>query len=188
MAPLAEIVRALYGVWRILHFDRGALAFFDLSVGGAIRSFTAAAIIAPFYAVLTALRFELVATGTSAGRYVLVQAIAYVLSWVFYPVVIEALTRQLSCRDRFPAYLCVYNWTMVLQNGLVIVLALLNQLGLLPVALAGLLGFGVLVLTGALLWFIARVVLAVPPLTAFGFIVLDFLISILITTAADAVL
>ncbi len=186
MAPLIEIARALFGVWRIVHLDRRALGFFDLSAEGALRSFTAAALVAPLFAILTALRFDGTATAASPGRYTLVEAISYVIAWTLYPAIMESLTRSIGCRARFPAYLCVYNWTMVLQNTLVMVLALLGNLRLLPVDVVVILGFAVLAFTVGLLWFIARLTLGVPSLTAVGFVFLDLLISILISSTADA--
>lgn len=188
MAPFAEIVRALFGVWRLVHLDRRAFAFFDLTVEGAFRSFTAALIVAPFVAVLAALRFEGAAGGVSPGRYVLIEVIAYVISWTLYPLIAERLTRAAGCRARYPAYLCVYNWAMVLQNTLVISVALLDALQILPANLLALLGLAALALTAVLLWFIARVALGVPPLTAIGFVVLDILISILVNGTADALM
>jgi hypothetical protein len=188
MASLLEILRALYGVWRLAHLDRRAFACFDLSAEGALRSFTAAAIVAPFYAVLTALRFDDLTGIVTPGHYVFVEAITYVISWVLYPVIVEALTRAVGCRDRFPAYLCVYNWTMILQNGIVIGLAMLGQLEIFSGDVLGFLGLVTLALTAGLLWYLARTALGVPPSTAVGFVILDILISVLVNGIADALL
>ncbi|MCU0838400.1 MAG: hypothetical protein MUE49_06725 [Rhodospirillales bacterium] len=182
---MIEIARALFGVWRIVHFDRRALGFFDLSTAGALRSFTAAVLVAPIFATLTALRFDSTATTASPGRYTLVEAISYVIAWTMYPVIMESLTRSLGCRARFPAYLCVYNWTMVLQNTVVMVLALLGTLRLLPADAVAILGFAVLAITAGLLWFIARLTLGVPSWTAVGFVFLDLLVSVLISSTSD---
>lgn len=188
MASLVEIARALYGVWRVLRFDRSAFGFFDLSPAGALRSFTAAAVVAPLYAMLMALRYEVAAGDASPGRYLLVQAIAYVIAWTLYPVLVESLSWFLGCRPRFPGYLCVYNWMMVLQNGVIITLAVLGDIRLLPDPILGLLGFFALVLTAGYLWYLARALLAVSGLTAAGLVVLDIVISVLINGTAEGLM
>ena len=76
-------------------------------------------------------------------RFSLVEGIAYVLSWVAYPVVVEWLTRRLGCRERFEGYLAAYNWSMVLQNAAVFPVAMLTGLDLLPPQVGQLLWFGV---------------------------------------------
>ena len=52
MPSLAEVARAIYGAWRLMLFDADGMTFFDLSTGGFWRSFFAAVVVAPLYAVL----------------------------------------------------------------------------------------------------------------------------------------
>jgi hypothetical protein len=117
-------------------------------------------------------------------RFGIVEGIAYVLSWVAYPVLVEWLTRLLGCRERFEAYLVAYNWSMVLQNAVVFPITMLAGLGVLPPQVAQLLWFGLFLLILLYVGFIARAALEVAPATAAGLVLLDVLLSALIDGVA----
>ena len=130
MLNTRELAASVYGAYRLARLDPNGLRFFDASPAGARRSFYAAAIVAPFYALMLAVGAPEPASDTL--RFSLVEGIAYVLSWVAYPVIVEWLTRLLGCRERFESYLAAYNWSVVLQNAAVFPVAMLTGLGLLP--------------------------------------------------------
>ena len=184
MLTTREVVLSLYGAWRLAERDPGGLAFFDSTTAGARRSFFAAAMVAPLYALMVVADLP-VDAGAAPLRFALVQVIAYVTSWVAYPVVVEALSRAMGCREHFESYLTAYNWSMVLQNAVVLPLAILTSLDVLPPQLAQILRLAVFVLVLAYLGFIARVGLRVSPLTALGLVVMDVLLSALIDGIAS---
>lgn len=186
MPGFAEIAGALYGVWRLLHGDARAAVYFNTSVEGAWRSFFAAVLVAPLYAMLVALRYADVAAAVTPLRYVTVETIAYVTSWVFYPVVVEALSRRMGCRQRFPAYLCIYNWSMLVQNGAIIILAILGTFNVITGQIGDLIGVIVFAVLTVFLWFIARVGLGVSGMTAGGMVLLDILLSVLVSGTAQS--
>jgi hypothetical protein len=183
MLTIRELVASLYGTYRLARFDPQGLGFFDSSPAGARRSFFAAAIVAPFYALM-------LAAGPAGGgdvdpvRFGIVEGIAYVLSWVAYPVLVEWLTRVLGRRERFEAYLAAYNWSMVLQNAVVFPITMLVGLGVLPLQVGQLLWFGVFLLVLLYVGFIVRAALEVTPVTAAGLVLLDVLLSALIDGVA----
>jgi hypothetical protein len=179
MLTTRELVASLYGAYRLARFDPRGLGFFDSSPAGARRSFFAAGIVAPFYTLM------LVVGRPDGGdvdllRFGVVEGIAYVLSWVAYPVMVEWLTRLLGCRERFKAYLVAYNWSMVLQNAVVFPITMLAGLGVLPLQVGQVLWFGVFLLILLYVGFIARAALEVTPATAAGLVLLDVLLSALI--------
>ena len=183
MPSTRDVITSLYGAWRLAHLDRGGLAFFDSSPSGVRRSFFAAALVAPFFALM------LTAGAPEAGRahsirYAVVEAIAYVVTWTAYPVLIEWLSRFLGCRERFERYLVAYNWSMVLQNAAVLPIGILAGLGVLPHELAQLMWLIVFVLVLAYLSFVARAGLEVSAVTAAGLVVVDVLLSALIDGVA----
>jgi len=65
--PASEVARSLYAVWRLLNWDSGAIRYFDGTRGAAIRSFWAAAIGAPLYAVIAAVSYGPSATYSMAS-------------------------------------------------------------------------------------------------------------------------
>jgi hypothetical protein len=182
---LREIVSSLYGSWRLAHFDGAGMAYFDRSVDGFWRSFFAALLIAPLYAVMLGLRYSAAGEPGDPMHYGLIEAISYLISWFSYPVVMHALTALLDCRDRFVGYMVAYNWSLVLQNGLLVPIAMLNALQVISPNAASVLWLIAIVMVLAYLWFIARAGLAVPPLTAVGIVSIDVLLSLLISGLTD---
>lgn len=178
MSVAREILLALGGAWRLAHFDPRGLAYLDLSVAGARRSFLAALLVLPLHALSLHVRFPGEDPGGPLSRFLLAEAVAYVVSWTLYPVIVEALSGRLGCRHRFPAYLAAYNWSMVIQNLIFVPLTTLIASGALPPELGQVLWLAALVFTIAYVLFIARITLAVPAFTAAGLVILDLALSV----------
>lgn len=172
-----EMIMALGGAWRLAHFDPRGLLHFELSAAGARRSFLAALFVLPLYAMSLYVRYPEEDPGGPLGRFLLAEAVAYVVSWTLYPVIVEALSARLGCQHRFPAYLTAYNWSMVIQNMIFVPLTVLVALGALPMELGQVLWLAAMVFTIAYVLFIARITLAVPAFTAAGLVILDIALS-----------
>jgi hypothetical protein len=181
MPSIREVILSLYGVWRLASLDRKGLDCLDASAAGAARSFWAAVLIAPFYAVMVA-----AGGGAHTGgiRFVLAESIAYVVTWTAYPVAVEWLSGRLGCRDRFEGYLAAYNWSMVLQNALALPIGILARLGVLPPDVAQALWLLVFTLIVGYVFFIARAALGVGAMTAAGLVMLDVMLSAFIDVVA----
>lgn len=178
-----EAIVSLYGAWRLARLDPGGFELFDRTDAGALRSFAAAVPVLPMYALVTALLPS--ARPVDGGwRWLSVQAIAYVLSWVAYPAVAEHLTRLIGCRQRFAGYLSAYNWSMVLQNAALLPLTVLTALDILPTDVMQLLWLAAIMAIMGWMWFIARTALAIGGLAAAGLVVVDELLSMLIDSIA----
>lgn len=179
-----EAIVSLYGAWRLARLDAQGIDLFDKTPAGAMRSFWAAVLVAPMYAAVTTMlpRARPDAGGGLHGM--LVETIAYVVSWVAYPVVAEQLTRSMGCRERFEGYLSAYNWSMVLQNAALLPLAGLTALAVLPADFMQILWMVATVAIMGYVWFIARTALEVGAFTAAGLVLLDELLSMLIDSIA----
>ncbi len=186
MPTLHEIVTSIYGAYRLARLDPNGMSFFDTSVGGIWRSFFAAVLIAPFYAVLLAVRFPFEGGDVDPSRFALAEGVAYVISWVAYPVVMASLTQIMGCLERFPAYLVAYNWSMVLQNALFLPIGLLGATGAISADAASFLWLVALVAILVYIWFIARTALKLPPFTCAAIVMLDIALSFLISATADS--
>lgn len=110
-----EARRSVRGSIRVLRFDPDALEAFNLTLEGYWRSFYAALILLPLYLVylLTLPMPE----GVGAGRYWLIEAIAYPLVWTLWPLISFYVCRSAGVPDRYTAYITVYNWAQVLLLG-----------------------------------------------------------------------
>jgi hypothetical protein len=185
MPTLQETVMSIYGAYRLARLDAAGMSYLDTSVAGFWRSFFAAVIIAPFYGILLTIRFTMIAADADPTRFVLTECIAYVVSWTAYPLVMASLTRTLGCWDRFPGYIVAYNWSMVLQITLVLVVALISIAGVVPQEVGPFLSLATYVAILGYIWFIARAALAVPALTAAGIVAIDIALSYFIDLFAD---
>lgn len=177
---LNEAAASLTGAWRLAHFDAGGMGYFNTTREGVWRSFWAAAIVAPLYALLLSAAFPLLDPAPNGLRFILVEAEGYVLSWVAYPLVIAWLTQQIGCWKRFPAYLVAYNWAMVLANGVTIPINIARITEIVPADAGGFLWLVGVSAVFAYLWFIARTALAVSVMAATGIVFLDLALSLLI--------
>lgn len=182
---LREIVTSLFGSWRLAHFDRTGMAYFDKTVEGFWRSFFAAILVAPLFAVMLGLRYSAEGALADPVHYGILEAMSYLVGWFAYPVVILALSESLDCRDRFIGYMVAYNWAMVLQNAVLVPLGILNALRVFSPDIATLVWLVAVGLIAAYLWFIARAGLGVAPLTAFGIVAIDILLSLVISAVTD---
>jgi hypothetical protein len=182
-----EVVYGLFGAWRLALRDPQGMSYFNRSVTGFWHSFFAAVLVAPGYVVLVAL--DLVDQTLDAGwlRVLLVEAIAYVITWTAYPLVMHAITQAFDLLPRFIGYIVAYNWAKVIQMAALLPIALLGASGFLG-------GFGdllVLIATIVLLlydWYIARVSLEIPGIAAAGIVGIDLVLGVVILGIAEGMI
>lgn len=188
MAPLSEIIRSLYGALHLARGDTSGMAFFNATEQGFWRSFTAALLIAPLFALLLTIRYHVNEAGVSLLRFTAIETIAYVVSWVAFPLLLYHLTDILGTGHRFVRYIVAYNWASVLQNLLYLPFALLVEAHL--VQGAGSTFFGIILLGLVLLytWFVTRTALEVTNLLAAGLVMIDLVLSIFINTITQGML
>jgi hypothetical protein len=160
------------------------MEFFDKSVEGFWRSFYAAVLIAPLYVLLMATRYQIGGVEVSVLRFISVEAIAYVTSWVAYPLVVAYLAPMIDRDERYIGYIVAYNWASVLQNAVCLPIAIAIGLGIVPQGFSTMLGIGCFVLVSLYIWYITRIALDVPGGTAAGFVVLEIVLTVIISAYA----
>ena len=62
-----EIAYAFYGAWRLAHLDASGLKYFDTSLDGFWKSFFAAVLVAPAYALIVVTEITGPGVGETAG-------------------------------------------------------------------------------------------------------------------------
>jgi hypothetical protein len=180
MSTPSETLRALYGTWRLAHGDAKALGFFNFSIDGFWRSFLAAAIVFPAFALLRWNDIFDAPDDFPATRYMLVETIAYVLKWVAFPLIMFHIVPMLGRAERYIAFITVYNWASVLQMAVYLAALLLGVL--FPSLGAG--GFVFIAVIATLVYgiYIAKLTLSVSVATASTIVLADFLLSLVITS------
>ncbi len=187
-AAPGEMARALYGAYRLALLAPAGMGFFRNTPGAFWRSFRAALLIAPFYVVLLSMRYAVGEVTTPFGRFMVIEAIAYVIAWVAFPVMMDGLATLMDRRQHYIRCIVAYNWAAVLQNMLYLPLAMLSVSGVLPPGSGGFLGFVILLAVMGYTWFVIRTALDIPGSRAFALVGIDFALSLLINGYAEKLL
>jgi hypothetical protein len=200
MPDREEILHSLIGAWRLARLDPRGMNEFNISIDGFWRSFFAAVLVAPGYAILIAYRFGQVDGGgpdpapstlafegdASIGWIMLVQTASYLLSWAAFPLIAAVVTWALDLGRNYVALIVAANWAAVIQIGAFLAAILLGAV--FPGGLASAL---VTIATIAILfyqWFVTRTALQTTAGIAFALVLADLLVNTAINLTADGML
>jgi hypothetical protein len=185
MIDAARFAQVLRGLRLILVLEPGGLSFFEKSYAGFVRSFTPALIIAPLQAVHIAALYLAASPRPGLTSTIIVESLAYMLSWTLFPFVMMYITRSMGKADKFFAYIVPYNWLQLLVGLIALPLTLLVDVRFLGNDGAVFFNFmllGFFVVYGA---FLAHAALEVAPWTAFGIVAMDILLSLVSSEIID---
>jgi hypothetical protein len=190
-----EIVRSVYGVWRLARADPGGMAYFDATEEGFWRSFRVAILVAPAYALLVLLDYALpppnpdaVPVVVSGTRVVAVELIAYAIGWMAFPLAAHYLAMALARERDYVGYIVAYNWSAVLGIGVMLPIEAIDASGLLPEFLGDALRIAAGIALLVYAWFVARTALRTGGLPAAGFVAMEVMLTVLISTIADSMI
>lgn len=183
-----EILTSLAGVYRLARFDRSGLDLLDRTPEGALRSFYAAVVVLPGYALMLAIRLWEQVQNTPLAQLVTVEGIAYVVSWTAFPVALYRLAGLLGRTERYPGALCAYNWSSLVQMTIYLPAVILASTGLLPQGLSEGLVFGVTMAMLTYQWFLLRTTLEISGLAAVALVLVDLILSALVNDFAEGLL
>lgn len=189
MPSALEITRALYGTWRLARLDRTGMTWFEATPEGFWRSFFAFAIVAPGYVVLKLVEHSSdAALAASVPRIFVVDAIAYVVQIVAYPLAMLFLCRAYGRSDRYIGFIVALNWSVVLQLALLVPTRLFAASQAMSLAFGDFLAFFAVIAVLFYQWFITRTALDVPGMIALGALLVDLLIGKIVSDLAFGLL
>lgn len=186
MPNLRDIVYGLFGAWRLACLDRTAMTYFDRTPAGFWKSFFAAVIVAPGFALL--LLLDPVIQESQAGwpRLLLVYATAYVIRWTAYPLAVNQICAVIGKEREFLGFIVAFNWANVIQIAFFLPVVGITMSGLLPAG-TGLPVSGLAhILILGYQWFVTRRALEVGAGAAVGLVVLDLVIGFMTQGVAIA--
>ncbi|WP_027135522.1 hypothetical protein [Geminicoccus roseus] len=179
---LADAVRGFTAASILARGDARGIDVLDLSVGGFWRSFQAVLWLVPLHALLL-----LVLTRSAEGDAVAIDWTAEYVSlfarFALFPLVALLLTRLMGLTARFVPLVTAANWASVLQGGFLVTALLL--ISLLPPDSRPMLQFFAFAATMVYGWFVARSALQTSGAIAFGFVLADFLSSLVLDQMLD---
>ena len=179
-----EAAYALFGAYRLAHLDPSGLQHFNATAQGFWRSFLAALIVAPGYAILVGLELGEAPDAASLdwGGIALAQAVFYAISWVAFPLAMHFLTEWMDRRDAYIRYIVAYNWAAVLQMGVMLPAAALQAM--IPGNAGGLILLPAWAAVTFYQWYIARTALRIGGAAAAGVVGVDLALALAIAWLA----
>lgn len=185
MSTLGPVSRALYGAYRLARLDPDGMRYFETSPAGFWHSFTAAIVVLPLFIGTILARWFSLHDTVGGLRYISIEIIAYVIAWTAFPVLMALVVRAVEKEQHYIRCIVAYNWAAVLQNLLYMPVAIMSLSGVEGTEpLAMLILFLVMFYT----WFVIKTALHLSPLTAWGIVALDLLISMVLSVWADTLI
>jgi hypothetical protein len=116
-----EIAHGTQGAIRVLQLDPGAPFQYDNTPEACLRSFRVIVLAAPLYAFYILINYARVEVAADDLEILLVEALRYVIDWLFYPVVFYEIARHRGWLDRYPRYIALLNWINLPQIILIVI-------------------------------------------------------------------
>lgn len=185
MITKPELTAALYGAWRLARLDPRGQDHFDASIEGFWRSYYAAGIVAPAYVFLILFNLEQPSITAGPLRLILVEGLAYVISWTAFPLAMVALTHRLERSQNYIRFIVAHNWANVLQVALFMPVALIAYV-IGPTA--QFLTMAAMVVIFLYQWYVARTVLSITTFQAIGIVLLNLFLDLVITLIANGMI
>jgi len=181
----AEMGHALSGIKAVLRFDATAFRYFPGGLGPCLRSFQVGLWVLPLQALVVWLDLPEAVGQGDPTRYIGFQALAYLLSWLLYPLLLVPLSAHFHRHDRLTAYLSAFNWFQLVEFAVMTPIMVLGTLKLLPMEVDLVMWLTATAVLLAYEWFLLRRGLELEPLSASSMVLMNFLLNLLIYRAAE---
>jgi hypothetical protein len=188
MPTIVEFVYVLRGLRRLIQFDVGGLAYFDRSIEGFWRSFRVALLIAPLYSIILPFELELIKPTAGWQHIMITEILAYIVSWLLYPLVAYEICRLIDREAEYPGYIVVYNWSRMLIVTAQVLVWLPTLMGITAAETSNSLYRVVYVVFLIYLWFIARAALRIDPFSAIGLVFTSSVLTLILSYIHTALL
>ena len=173
MQTPAELLVSFRGILLLARGRAEGAALLPASLEGARRSFWVAVLCLPIFLLLDS-------SFTTSPRAAVASLTGYVVGWPAYALAALAVCRSLGREALWPRLVATWNWSNLLQYLIMLAITLFSVMPLPAwtqevITIAGI-GYALW-----LQWFAARSALQVSGVTAAGFIVLDLVLSLLVS-------
>lgn len=179
MITAREVSYGLFGAWRLAHLDPRGMDYFDATVEGFWRSFWAAALMAPPYAILVLLQLYERPDDWDSLRVLLVETIGYTIAWTAFPLAVWYLLGALGKQQRYISYIVAYNWSNLIQIAVMLPVVALEAADALPGTVTGILFVVAFAAVLYYQYFVARTALDVDMSIAAGLVFIDLMLGVL---------
>lgn len=188
MITLGEIRAALDGSWLLLRNRPEGMRFFDQSIQGFWRSFMVVILLVPAFLIsgLAEKEFFFVENlfepdAFPDQAYWAAQFVGLGADWIALPILLALLAVPIGISHRYVSFIVVRNWTSLLASVPYMITYMLFLMGIISPGIAVLLSFTCLLVV---LWYrflIARIALQATTSLAAGIVILDILLTLVIS-------
>lgn len=172
-----DIIRGVWGAWRLARRDTGGMAMFDISPDGAAKSFFAGVLAFPPYMIVQALILGERWPALLQPLPLLVQAIGFAAAWALMPAALTWILPWLSRGQRLAEAIVALNWAALLIMLAQVARILLDTVGLFPGSLGIVVTVAVAVACFLYEGFVLRTAIEIDIPIAAGLVLLDALTS-----------
>jgi hypothetical protein len=187
MIDATRFAQALKGLRLLLVIEPGGLSYFEKSYEGFLRSFFPALIVLPLQIIHLSALYLAKDPAPSLTATIIVESLAYVISWTLFPFVMLYVSRSLGKASNYFTYIVPYNWLQLLMWLIALPLTLLVDAQILDGEGAAFFNFVILGLFLFYGTFLARTALDIATSTAFGIVLMDILLSIVSDELIDQI-
>ncbi|WP_417518191.1 hypothetical protein [Minwuia sp.] len=174
-----EIANGLNGTLLLARRDPAGVGWLDGSVDGFWKSFFAAVLLAPFYALMLWIARYADMPDADLGSVFLIELASYAGAWFFWPMIASELCRFLDQGFDARRYIVACNWSEVWIMLIRLPIVTLGVVGLLGGGIYSTLTLIALIVVLAYRYVIAKETLPANAAVAWGFAFADFLAGML---------
>ena len=182
-----EVLLSLYGAWRLFIRDPKGFEWLDDSIEGYWKSFFCAVVVLPAYVFWFFLRDG---DSSDAGvvRTITVEGIAYVISWVAWPLIMAYIAPAIDRDKNYIRYIVAYNWSAGIQVAILMLVLTVELTGLAPGGILVILSLIMTVVIFFYHWYVLRIGLEISSLLAAALVVGDFVLARVIHGVSQGIL
>lgn len=188
MITFPEAFAGLYAAWRMFLRDARALALFDATPAGALKSFWCAAIVLPGYALIVFFVHPLGITDIDWFRFVLVEAVAYAIKWCAWPLLMFYIAQALDRSDRYLLYLSAYNWSAGPQIAVWLFVLIVVFSGILTRDVAVIINIAAMIVLLLYHLFIIRTALKLTFFVSLGLVIGEAMVAQIVEVIRDSMM
>ena len=188
MITISEAFTGLYAAWRLFLRDTRAVALLDGTATGAIRSFYCALVVLPAYVLIVALAHPPITEEIGWFRFLLVEAIAYVVGWCAWPLLMYYVTQALDRTSGFFLYVAAFNWSAGPQIVIWLGVLVLAISGVVQREIVAVVNIAALIVIVVYHLFIVRVTLKLSFFVALALVIGEVMIRLFINQARESML
>lgn len=188
MITVTEAFTGLYAAWRLFLRDTRAVALFDATPLGAVKSFSCALIVLPGYVLFVAYVHSRGVADVGWFRFLMVESIAYVVTWCAWPLLMFHIAQAMDKTGNYLLYLTAFNWSAGPQMLVWLTVLFFAFTGIVQTAVLVIFNIAAVVIVLLYHLFIMRTTLKLTFFVSLGLVIGELMLSQFINQARESML